>query len=469
MFDGDLSDLSGLDDLHGALCRANLTAYAEAALSPFGLAPAAHHRLLLADLQHVADTPGDRLMVFMPPGSAKSTYASVVFPSWLLARPRLNVIGASHTSSLAEAFSSRVQGMAAENVGLLGYGLASQARDRWSTTHGGEYRAIGVGGAVTGFRADVVLVDDPVKSRQDADSQTYRDTTWQWFGADLTTRLKPGARVVVIMTRWHPDDLAGRLLAVEGSRWRVLRLPAFAEADDPLGRAVGGPLWGDDRYGFAADLEAKRDEFLASGRKRDWAALFQQSPRPDDGNLFQVERIGAVDALPPASRSCRAWDLAASDDAGDWTCGVLLHRLDSGAFVVGDVVRFRGGPEAVEAAIVATAQRDGRGVRVSLPQDPGQAGKAQIAYLTRKLAGFVVESSPETGDKATRAAPVAAQSNVGNLSLMRAGWNGTLIEEMRSFPSGLHDDQVDALARAFNTITVAPRPMRTAQFNHMQR
>lgn len=146
-----------------------------------------------------------------------------------------------------------------------------------------------------------------------------------------------------------------------------------------------------------------------------------------------------------------------------------MHQLASGGFCIGDVVRFRGGPEQVEQAIVATAARDGRGVRIALPQDPGQAGKAQVLYLTRKLAGFTVESAPETGDKATRAAPLAAQANVGNVVMLRAGWNTALIEELRSFPSGLHDDQVDAAAGAFNVLTAAPRPARVQTFNHMTR
>jgi predicted phage terminase large subunit-like protein len=462
------ADLSGLEGLHGALLRADLTQFAAHAVAPLGLAPAAHHRRLLAELQHVADTPGARLMVMMPPGSAKSTYGSVVFPAWALAKG-WPVIGASHTATLAQAFSGRVQGMARDNAATLGYGLATEAKDRWRTTGGGEYLAAGVGGAVTGFRADLAVIDDPVKSRADADSETYRETAWQWFGADLTTRLRPGGRVVLIMTRWHEDDLAGRLLATQGDRWRVLRLPAFAEDGDPLGRSEGAPLWGDDRYGFAADLEAKRAEFLRDGKKRDWAALYQQAPRADDGNLFAVEKLGAVEAMPQVVRSVRRWDLAATDDAGDWTCGVLLHLLASGGYCIGDVVRFRGGPEAVESAIVATAQRDGRGVRIALPQDPGQAGKAQVLYLTRKLAGFVVESAPETGDKATRAAPFAAQVNVGNVAMLRAGWNTALVEELRSFPSGLHDDQVDAAAGAFNVLTAAPRPARTASLNHMAR
>ena len=380
------------------------------------------------------------------------------------------MIGGSHTAGLALDFSGKVQGAIVEHGAILAMRLKNEAKDRWYATNGSAYLASGVGGAVTGFRADVVIIDDPVKSRADADSETYRNTTWAWYNDDLTSRMRPGGRVVLVMTRWHEDDLAGRLLASEPDKWRVLRLPAFADAaDDPLGRAIGAPLWGDDGYGFAKLLADRREDYLAKGLKRSWAALYQQSPRADDGNLFKIEALQIVDALGPIKRSVRRWDLAATDDGGDWTAGVLVHHMTDDRFVIGDVVRLRGGPERVEAAIVATASRDGRSVRIALPQDPGQAGKSQVLYLTRKLAGYVVESAPETGDKATRAAPVAAQANIGNLALLRADWNLALIEEMRSFPSGLHDDQVDALAGGFNVLTAAPRPASVRQFNHMTR
>jgi predicted phage terminase large subunit-like protein len=270
--------------------------------------------------------------------------------------------------------------------------------------------------------------------------------------------LKPGGRVALILTRWHEDDLAGRLLEAEGGRWRVLMLPAIAGEADPLGRAAGEPLWADDGYGYGASLERIRATYEAAGATRDWASLYQQEPRPAEGAVFKVATIGALDAAPveaaaAGARMVRAWDLAATSAAGtrdpDWTVGLLLARTPDKRLVVLDVARLRGGPEEVERAIVATAERDGRRVKVALPQDPGQAGKAQVAYLARRLMGWTVLARPETGAKATRAAPVASQCNVGNLAVVRAGWNRAFLEELADFPSGAHDDQVDALARAF--------------------
>lgn len=428
--------------------------FCETALQPFGLKPASHHHILIDALQWVAETPGARLMVFMPPGSAKSTYTSVLFPAWYMSRADgLNVIGASHTATLAEAFSGRVQSQFRENGALLGCGIASENVKRWSTTRRGEYLPAGVGGAVTGFRADLGIIDDPVKSREDADSETMREKAWAWFLADFRTRLKPGGRIALVMTRWHEDDLAGRLLMHQADQWRAIRLPALAEVDDPIGRAPGEPLWADDAYGYGAELLARRDEYEAAGATREWRALYQQSPTAGDGTLFKAAMIRTVDAAQAGGVTVRAWDLAATADAGgrdpDWTAGVKLTRHDDGSFTVLDVVRLRGGPEQVEAAIVNTAAQDGRGVGIGLPQDPGQAGKSQIAYLTRRLAGYRVESSPETGDKATRAAPAASQANVGNLALVKAPWNRAFLEELAAFPAGAKDDQVDAFSRAF--------------------
>jgi len=428
--------------------------------------PATHHYLLIRELEALARGENDRLMVFMPPGSAKSTYSSVLFPAWYMAQGSgLNIIGASHTATLAETFSRRVQNQVREHALTLGYRLRSESAERWETSHGNEYRAVGVGGPIAGTRADLAVIDDPVKSRADAESETLREKTWNWFNADLRTRLKPGGKIALILTRWHEDDLAGRLLEVEGDRWRVIKLPALATSnDDPLGRSLGEPLWSDDAYGYGAELEEKRATYERSGAMRDWGSLYQQDPRPGEGAMFKTERVVTLEAEPATGTTVRAWDLAATRDTGtrdpDWTVGVKMMRLSDGRYVVTDVVRLRGGPDEVEQAIVNTAQQDGRRVKISLPQDPGQAGKGQVLYLTRRLAGFMVESSPETGDKATRAGPVASQMNVGNVYVVRGAWNRPFLDELAGFPSATKDDQVDALSRAFSVVGLNAAPMR---------
>jgi predicted phage terminase large subunit-like protein len=187
-----------------------------------------------------------------------------------------------------------------------------------------------------------------------------------------------------------------------------------------------------------------------------FAGQYMQDPRPDGGGAFKTAMFDVLDAAPSgAVRWVRAWDLAGSND-GDYTAGVKMARLPDGRILVADVVRMRGLAHEVRAAMLATATRDGGAVKISLPQDPGQAGKDQAASLTRMLAGYSVTTRIPSGDKQTRAEPLAAQVNVGNVSLVRGAWNAAFLEEMESFPVGDHDDQVDASADAFGHIFGTP-------------
>ena len=417
---------------------------------------------MLSEVEKVIRGENDRLMIFMPPGSAKSLYASKLAMLWAMThRPGMQIIGASHTVGYAEDVSIDAQRYLRDHAAILGYSLTRESAGRWATTNGGQYIAAGVGMGIAGVRADGAIIDDPVRSRADAESETYRDRAWQWFQADLGPRLKPGGWIILIQTRWHEDDLAGRLLATQPEQWRVLNLPALATSeDDPLGRDIGEPLWTDDAYGYGTALLRIKDTYEKSGGMRDWQSLYQQDPRPAEGALFKVAQIEVLPTAPAGGRIVRAWDLAATKQVGtrdpDWTVGVKLARYPNGKFVVLDVTRFRGGPDEVEAAIRNVAQQDGRAVQIDLPQDPGQAGKAQIAYLVQKLVGMNVKSSPETGDKSTRAAPVASQVNVGNLAIVAAGWNRAFLDELSGFPAAAKDDQVDALSRAFAALVGSP-------------
>jgi predicted phage terminase large subunit-like protein len=426
-----------------------LIAWAEEILAESEQSPARHHRLLMDKLEAVSTGETDRLMVLMPPGSAKSTYVSIIFPAWYLTRhPRAALIACSHTDSLASHFGRRTRALIQTQQESLGYRIANDERaaHRWRTNLGGEYFAAGLRGPITGRRADLAIIDDPIKSWTEADSPLARENTWMWYRTDLLPRLKPRGRIILVMTRWHQDDLGGRIQEMEQG-WTVLKLPALAVANDPLGRTVGEALW--PAWEDADSLLRKK---VAMG-ERSFAALFQQEPRPPSGGLFLTDRIEIVEAEDESAISVRAWDLAAALPAPgrdpDWTVGLKLKRSQDERFLIADIVRFRGSPGEVEHAIRSTAEQDGPTVTIALPQDPGQAGQAQVAYLTRKLAGFTVRASPETGSKLTRASPVAAQVEAGNVSMLRARWNRPFLEELRDFPHGAKDDQVDALSRAF--------------------
>ena len=446
-----------------------LDGWAAAALRPERQRPAHHHRLFLKHLALIGTGEIDRLLVLMPPGSAKSTYGSVIFPAWWLSRhPRHSIIAASHTSDLAEHFARRVRTLATDHPDRLHYEITPSRRAAadWTTTRGGSYYAAGVRGPITGRRADLVLIDDPVKSHAEADSSTLRDNLWNWYRGDLLTRLKPRGRIVMIMTRWHQDDLGGRVLD-SADRWTVLKLPALAEPNDPLGREVDAPLWPESED--AAALARRR----AAVGPRVWQSLYQQDPRPDAGALFRIHLIETTETVTEPGRMVRAWDLAATAATEgrdpDWTVGLKLGRDAAGRFTIHDVVRFQGNPHEVEQAIRGTAHLDGRAVPVGIPQDPGQAGKQQVAWLTTLLAGYRVLSSPETGSKLLRAGSVAGQVEAGNLFIQRGSWNRVLLDELRDFPVGRKDDQVDALSRAFAMLNESPMPSRRINVPYLAR
>lgn len=449
-----------------ARCQADFLTFCIHALSLDGWKPAAHHRVIISYLQQVADGKITRLMMFAPPGSAKSTYVTDLFSAWIMARGRTQVIGASHNTDLAADFSGKIQRRIRENRDVLGYGLASENRGRWYTTNGCAYLAAGAGSGISGFRADVAIIDDPISSRKDAGSEANRKTVWEWYLGDLERRLRVGGSVILMHTRWHEDDLAGRLLLAQPDRWTVVKIPAICtEPDDPLGREIGEPLWADDDYGYGRELEQVRASLEEAGSLRDWESLYQQNPRPAEGTLFKVDRIEVLDEAPNlrGAHLGRGWDLAATKQIGtrdpDWTAGVLMARLPSGKYVVLNVDRFRGNPDEVDNRLHNIARQDGAGVKQSIPQDPGQAGKAQVLHFTRLLSGLTIEATPETGDKATRAQPLISQVNGGNVAIVRASWNRAYLDELSAFPQGAKDDQVDASARSFGIVGLGAKPL----------
>ncbi|MDE8343107.1 MAG: phage terminase large subunit [Acidocella sp.] len=448
-------------------CQPNtLLDWARLAL-PEGMAPAKHQIALLSALADIEAGRTDRLMVLMPPGSAKSTYASVLFPPWWLARrPASTVIACAHTASLAGHFAGRVRSLIADHAEALDCSLARHgARHDFSLASGSNYFAVGVQGAVTGRRADLILIDDPIRSHMEAENHRARERLWDWYRTDLLTRLKPKGRIVLIMTRWHHDDLVARLLARE-NEWTCLRLPALAEAKDPLGRTEGEALWPEWE-----DSEALMRKRSSIGEQR-WSCLYQQNPMIGNGTMFRISRIPVVEQADPVC-CIRGWDLAATspeeNPSADWTVGVKLGRESNGRIIILDVVRLQGRSYEIEAEIVKTAQRDGVQTRISLPQDPGQAGKHQAHYLVRALAGFVVNATRETGSKKVRATPLSCQVDAGNVAMLRAGWNARLLDELADFPLSRNDDQVDALTRAFEALTSETDPIRRAQIALLSR
>lgn len=261
---------------------------------------APHLELFARELEAIERGENDRLIVQMPPRYGKTKTGTVNFSAWYLLRnPRKQVITASYGASLGHEFGGEARNVFADPRAqelFPGVSLSadSTAKNRWTTNHGGSLVASGIPGPITGRGAHLLNIDDPVKSREEADSVAYREAVWQWYLNDARTRLEPGGAVVLTQTRWHEDDLAGRLQREQPGRWRVLCLPALAGPDDPLGRAEGEPLW---PARFDAEALALT---RAETSERVWSALYQQSPSPAEGMLFKWFPRQPVELPDPA-------------------------------------------------------------------------------------------------------------------------------------------------------------------------
>lgn len=412
--------------------------------------PARHHRLLLSKLQAVAMGLITRLIVMMPPGAAKSTYASILFPPWFLGNnPLKSVIGASHAGELAERFGRRVRNLVASDEFryVFGFGVSSTnaAAGRWETEPGGEYYAVGVDASVTGRRADLGIIDDPVKGRAEADSASIRQRTWDWYKADFWPRLKPNGAIVLITTRWHEMDLAGMLLAEEangGEHWEVLSLPAEAMADDPLGREPGEFLW-PEWFNAAMFAEAKRD-------LRNWSALYQQQPTPDTGDYFRSEWIRWYDRAPnrETMRIYGASDYAVTADGGDYTVhGVIGLDPNDDIYILDWWRKQSASDEWVEAFCdMAEGWKP-----LMWGEEKGQIARGVGPFLDKRLRERHVypyrREYASAADKPTRARAFQGRMAMGKVYFpKRLPWVNDLVSELLRFDAGKNDDQVDVLS-----------------------
>ena len=398
-----------------------------------------------------------RAMIFLPPRHGKTMSVSRYFPAWMLGQnPDLRLIMASYGSTLALRNSRFVRNLiASDDYRTLFPGVelaqGSAAVDIWDIRgRAGGAIAVGVGGGITGHGANLIIVDDVVKSRAEAESETYREKTVSWYTDDLLTRLEePGGAIIVMLTRWHTADLAGWLLDNEPESWTVLSLPALAEADDPLGREVGEALW-PARYS-AAVLNDRRERMGSYS----FAALYQQSPLPSGGGLFDAGKVKVFETPPACTKAVRFYDLAVTAKrSADYTVGLKLGVTADEQYVVLDIYRVQKEFPDVQEAIIQNMQIDGRDVRVRLEAE--KAGIVGLQFLMRdsRTRPYTLDAQPPEGDKYTRALPIAARVEAGRLGIVRADWNRAFLDELAVFPAGAHDDQVDALSGAYGMLDV---------------
>lgn len=392
-----------------------------------------------------------RLIIEMPPRHGKTDLATIRYSAYRIERdPRQRVIIGAYNQTLANKFSRKARRIVSSRMKLSD---ERNAAEDWETGKDGGLRAVGVGGGVTGQGGNLIIIDDPVKNREEAESLTYRDKVWDWYTNDLYTRLEPNAAIIVIMTRWHKDDLVGRILdSDDASNWTRIHLPAEAEADDQIGRSIGEAL-NPERY----PIEVLRSIKVVLGR--DYYALYQQAPQPREGGAFKESDLILVEAVPAEAQRVRWWDKGATEGDGDPTAGVLVAYTQFIVYIE-DVVRGQWASGERDRMIRLTADKDaaqyGSGAVVQWSeQEPGSSGKDQAAAFVRLLAGHTVYTEPTTGSKEIAVDPLASQAQAGNVRVKRAAWTSAFISEACDFPSGQYDDQIEAAGRAFSKLALA--------------
>lgn len=391
-----------------------------------------------------------RLMVSMPPRHGKSLLISHYFPAWYLGVfPDNRIILTSYEADFASSWGRKARDLLEEyGPSLFGIRVSgkSSAANRWDIEgHEGGMVTAGVNGPITGKGADIGIIDDPVKNDQEAMSVTYQKRTWEWYKSTFRTRIQKDGAIILIMTRWHENDLAGKLLAAQeedGEKWDVISLPAIAEEGDLLGREPDLPL--------CPDLFTK--EALESIRKAVgsfwWASLYQQRPSPAEGGIFKRNWWQYYRRVPDRfDEIIQSWDMAFKDTkTADFVVGQVWGRKGADKYLLDQVRDRMDFPATVQAVRSLSAKWPQ--ARNKLVEDKAN-GPAVIATLKNEIPGLIAVN-PE-GGKVVRAQAASPDIEAGNVYLPDpsvAPWVHDFIEECAAFPNGANDDQVDAMTQA---------------------
>jgi predicted phage terminase large subunit-like protein len=376
-------------------------------------------------LIRIANDEIKRAMFFVPPRHSKSETISRLFSGYYLSLHPERFVGInSYSAELAYTLSRAARENFQRNGGVVKSDAA--AVKHWETEQGGGLWAAGVGGPITGKGFHLGIIDDPLKNAEEAGSETIREKQKEWYGSTFYTREEPGGAIIIIQTRWHQDDLSGWLLSQENEddqpeRWHVVSFEAIKEDDrpeipstcslEPDHRAKGEALC-PERYGVE-----KLTKIAARVGGYFWTALFQQRPTAKEGAFFKVAKMDIESAAPVGLRMCRGWDLAATENAGDFTAGVKIGKAPDGLWWILDVARGQWGADTVERQLVQTAKLDGNQVKIATSRS-WSGRKRAIATTHANAAGFPVSAERISGDKETRAFNFAAQVNAGNVRIV---------------------------------------------------
>ena len=424
--------------------------------------PAPHLRYISKRIALGIAKGNARIIISAPPRHGKSQLSSIYTPAWVLENyPHYRTILAAYGADLAVGFSRQVRDIFHDpnNQHLLSTRLRRDAAkvDAFLTEAGGGMSAVGLGGPITGRGADVLLIDDYIKEIKEALSITTRDYIWNWFVTTAFTRLEPGGSCIILATRWHSDDLIGRVLqnlAHEG--WEYIEIPAIAEPNDILGRNEGEALF-PERYPIERLHELKRT--LGSIF---FQALYQQKPVDETKKMTDSRWFKSIEEIPHEEvwanqiKTARVWDLAATAGGGDYTVGsrVSYNRVNGNTYIE-NIKRGQWGPQLVEQKVQETAVIDGYDCEILIEQEPGSAGIALVEHYKQKvLPGYRVTGIPVVVKKLIRAQPLLAAAEGGKVFILENSvWNEPFKREFDSFPGGENDDQVDTVAAAYTHLS----------------
>ena len=401
------------------------------------------------------------LIINVPPGSTKSTIASVMFPSWVWSRMNTaRFVCASYSSELSLDLAVKGRDIVESDLYRMLYPEVlirddQNTKSNYKLTTGGQRWSIGVGGSITGKHGHFLLVDDPINPKEAASEADLKAAN-VWMTDTLPSRVVDRAisPIILIMQRLHEDDPTGnwleRIKNKKNAKVKHICLPA--EVSDDVKPAS---LKKNYKNGLFDPVRLSRSilESIQLDGAYAYAGQYLQTPIPLGGGMFKTDLL--IEGVPPKTLGIpvRAWDKSANDGTGDWTVGVKMAKDSEGYYWILDVVRGRWNTYEREREIRKTAERDGRGCRILIEEEPGSSGKDSAAATIRNLGGFRAASIKPTGDKTIRADPLSCQVNAGTVR-MKAGseWATDLLHEMKFFPYGKFDDQVDAASYAFNYI-----------------
>lgn len=432
--------------------RASLKAWCEHVLSEKNETPALHHLLLIETLERVTNGELRKVMILMPPGSAKSTYTSVCFPPWYLARhPQHLILACSYSYSLIEGFGRQCRDLIDRYGNELGYTLSktAAAAGDWRISKRGGYFCAGVNAGIAGHRADLGFIDDYIGSQEEADSELIRDKNYFWYRNDFVPRLKPTAARIIVANRRHEDDLVGRLMAEEPGEWTIIRLPMLAEDNDILGRKPGEILW-PEWFTYDMVAEAKRDS-------RVWAGLYQQRPSPEEGDYFRRDWLVGytLDDLASAERSGMRYYVGADyavrkNKRNDRFC-FISAGLDSNdrLWILPDWFWTRADTaEAIDAQIAMAKRRKPICWWAGRENITGAIDPFLQKRMREENCYIPIEELSEGNDKEAKAQSIKGRMSQKMVLFPKFAPDWERAEnELLTFPAGTNDDFVDALSK----------------------